>query len=252
MKENNNVYDYSTYHFTKSEYLSHIFLGSIYYFALGMIFFKYLPIAILAVGLTPIYMKSRRNEAIAKRKRELLESFREGVYTLSSSLSAGKSVELAFIASLKDLKLIYSEEADIIREWRLIVHKIAINETVTSAMLDFASRADIEDINNFTSVFVIGKEYGGNLTEIIRNTIKLINEKSEIQKDIDILVTQKQYEQKILSLIIPGMILFFWLTSGDFLEPLYTTLAGRVVMLVALALYSISGIIGKKIVKIEV
>ncbi len=172
---------------------------------------------------------------------------------MSSALSAGRSVEQAFVQSLEDLKLLYKEDTDIIIEWQSICYKLRMNETIESALSDFALRSDIEDIDNFTSVFVMAKRSGGNLIEIIGETSKLINEKIDIQKEIDVLIIQKQYEQKILSFIIPGMIVFFGLVSPDFLEPpLYTTVVGRGIMVIALIMYIVGGKIGKKIVTIEV
>jgi len=251
-KKQRNGIDYNQYQFTKLELAAHICLGCGYYFLLGMIFFKHLPLALLACLLVSFHLRVQKKQAIIKRKKHLLETFREAMYALASSLSAGKSVEQAFIASLNDLRSIYNEDEDIMKEWQRIVYKIGMNEPVSLAITDFSERADIEDIHNFNSVFIMAKQSGGNLTQIIKNTIKLINEKNDIQKDIDVLVAQKQYEQKILSYIIPGMILFFWVSSADFLEPLYTTLAGRAVMLLALGMYIVSGVIGKKIVTIEV
>lgn len=137
-------------------------------------------------------------------------------------------------------------------EWQLIIKRISMNEPVESALMDFAQRADIEDIYNFVSVFVMAKRSGGDLVHIIKATTKIINEKIEIQKEIDVLITQKRFEQKILSYIIPGMILFFTVASPKFLEPLYTGFQGRAIMTVALGLYLISATMGKKIVRIEV
>lgn len=243
---------YNQYVFSRTEKLKHLILGCMYFFAMGMIFFDHMLLACIACSLVFFYMKERKEDAIKKRKEILREQFKEGMYALGSALSAGRSVEQSYMQSLGDLKLIYKEDSDIIKEWQLICYKLSMNETVEAAMTDFSERACIEDIDNFHSVFVMAKRSGGNLIEIISETSKLINEKIEIQKEIDILIVQKQFEQKILSYIIPGMIVFFGMVSPDFLEPLYTTLSGRIIMVVALCMYLISNRIGKKIVTIEV
>lgn len=243
---------YDRYVFSKRELMQHLLIGIAYYFAMGMIFFNHIVLALVACLLTVFYLKERKKEAVRRRKENLRNQFREGMYALASALSAGRSVEQAFVQSLQDLKLIYAEEADIIKEWKDICYKLTMNETVESAMTDFAERSGVEDIDSFNSVFVMAKRSGGNLIGIIGETSRLISEKMDIQKEIDILIVQKQYEQKILSYIIPGMILFFGLVSPDFLEPLYTTLLGRLIMILALLMYLVAGHIGKKIVAIEV
>ena len=244
--------DYSFYKFSKVELLKYSVMGSGYCFIIGIIFYQNIALSLLASLGAIIFVKERRKKQVKERKSELLLGFREAMYALGSSLSAGRAVEQAFAQSLNDLNIIYDVDADIVIEWQLVVHKIRMNETVEVALMDFSNRAHIEDIYNFVSVFVMAKKSGGDLVRIIKDTTKIINEKIEIQKEIDVLITQKKFEQQILSYIIPGMILFFTFTSPGFLEPLYNSFNGRVIMTFALFLYVISGQIGKKIVEIEV
>lgn len=251
MNRHNNIF-YNKCHYSKKEWTLHILGGMAYYFIMGMIFFNHIILASIACLGVYFHIKTQKSLSIKKRKHILREQFREAMYTLSSSLSAGRSAEQAFIQTLADLQTLYNHQTDIINEWTLIVKKLNMNETIESALEDFAMRAGMEDIHNFTGVFIMAKRTGGDLIRIIRETTYMINEKIEIQKEIDILVVQKQFEQKILSYIIPGMILFFQLTSPDFLGPLYETLIGRMVMVFALFLYVLSRKIGEKIVNIEV
>lgn len=244
--------DYNSCSFSPLEWLKHCVLGLSYFFIMGLIFYQNIWLSLLASVGVVFYIKEQQQINIRRRKETLLLQFREGMYALGSSLSAGRAVEQAFVQSLGDLRIIYEEEMDLIVEWQLIIKRISMNEPVEAALLDFADRADIEDIYNFVSVFVMAKRSGGDLVHIIKDTTKIINEKLEIQKEIDVLITQKKFEQKILSYIIPGMILFFTVASPNFLEPLYAGVQGRVIMTVALGLYMISATMGKKIVRIEV
>lgn len=244
--------DYNTYTFTKADLFQNICLGCCYFALMGWVFFDHMLLSLMSSGLVYFYLKSKKNEAIKRRKAMLLDAFKEAVYALASSLSAGRSVEQGFVQSLNDLKLLYKDDDDIVVEWQEICRKLNMNETVEASFNDFALRSGVEDIQNFASVFAMAKRSGGNLIHIIGETSILIRDKIDIQKEIDVLVVQKQFEQKILSYIIPGMILFFRLVTPDFLEPLYTTLQGRAIMVIALTMYMFAGKIGKKIVTIEV
>ncbi len=244
--------NYKVYTFNAKEKVVYGLCGIIYFFVMGMIFYQHMVFASIACIGGLIYLKEKNRRLQRQRQHDLRDQFKEGMYTLSSALVSGRSLEQAFIVSLNDLKIIYQEEDYIVKEWTLIVKKIQMNETVASALLDFAERADMEEIYNFAQIFVLAKKSGGDLISIIRDTTRMINEKLEVQKEIDVLIAQKKYEQKILSYIVPAMIVFFSLSSPDFLEPLYSTILGRIIMTFALALYLISGYIGKKIVEIEV
>lgn len=244
--------DYGVYKFTSGELALHMMFGCVFFWAMGMIFFQNIYLAIASCGLTFFYIKERRAAEVNRVRARLLEQFREAMYVLVSALSAGRSVEQAFIQSYKDLLLVCNPSDDIALEWALIGQKLGMNIPVETALSDFAKRSGLEDIENFSSIFLLAKRSGGNLVEIVKETSRVINEKIEIKREIEVLIVQKKFEQKILSYIIPGMICFFSIASPEFLEPLYTTLAGRGIMVLALVMYLLSGVIGRRIVDIEV
>lgn len=244
--------DYKQYHFSKIEWLTHSVVGFIYFFVISMLFFNHIPLSLVATGGTYFYIREKHHESVRRQKILLGEQFREGMYALGSALSAGRSMELAFYQSYEDLKILFKEEDMIVLEWGEIIRKLKMNETVEQALMDFAERSDMEDIQNFASIFSMAKRTGGNLVQITREAMNTLNEKMSIQSEINILVTQKRYEQKILSFILPTMICFFLMTSPEFLAPLYNSSAGRMIMLIAMSMYFFSSHIGRRIVEIEV
>lgn len=245
--------DYCKYTFNHKEIIKYGLIGMLCAVALTILFYGN-PIA--ALVLSPIgllYLPIKKEELIKKRKARLKNQFKEGLYALSSSISVGRSVESAFEEALKDLKIIfYQKDAFILEEFKAIVRKIHTNQSIEVALLDFALRAEDEDITNFTNVFITAKRSGGNLVEIMGYTIRTINEKMEILENINVLISGKKYEQKILSLLLPGMIVYLRCFSGSYTTMLYKTNGGKIAMTIALILYIASYIMGKKIVEIEV
>ena len=63
-------------------------------------------------------------------------------------------------------------------------------------MKHYAERTQIEEIQEFADVFGIAKKTGGNLTEIIGETANAIGEKIEVNKEIQVVLAEKQLEQK--------------------------------------------------------
>lgn len=245
--------DYNIYNMTKLERLKYGCIGIIGFFFLSMLFYGQIMVAILVSVMGLLYIPYKKKVLITQRKKKLKEQFKEGLYALSSSISVGKSVEIAFIDALNDLKIIYyDEETFILEEFGYIVRKIAMNDSIESALLDFALRAEDEDITNFTNVFITAKRTGGNLVEIMKYTTTTINEKLEIMENINVLITGKKYEQKILALLVPFIVIYLHVFSSGFLDVMYNTLRGRIAMTIALILYLVSFIVSKKVVDIEV
>jgi len=245
--------NYNIYWLSNFEKIKYGAMGIGGFFLLAMLFYGQLMIALPFSFIGILYIPYQKKILISERKKRLKKQFKEGLYALSSSISVGKSVELAFVEALNDLKIIYYEEDTyIIEEFTYIVRKVSMNDSIESALLDFALRAEDEDITNFTNVFITAKRTGGNLVEIMKYTTTTINEKIEIMENINVLITGKKYEQKILAFLVPFIILYLHVFSSEFLEVMYHSLRGRIAMTVALMLYLVSFIVSKKVVEIEV
>ena len=126
-----------------------------------------------------------------------------------------------------------------------------MNETLASALEDFAMRADIDDIKNFVDVFAICKNTGGNLVEVMKNTAAIISQKIDIRNEINIIVAEQHLNQRILSIMPFALMTIIILSSPDYVEPLYTPV-GNIIMFIVLSLIIGAYFIGKKIMDIKV
>lgn len=193
---------YNQYNLSAIERIKYISIASVVLLAIGYLFFQNIIISILLCGFSLFYPGMKRKSLIKKRKHILNMQFKDALYSLSSSLSAGRAVEGAFKAILGDMKILYPDENTFItNEFELINRKVENNDTIESALQEFAARADIDDITNFVDVFVICKNTGGNLIEVIKNTSNIINQKIEIRNEIDLMIAEQKYSQKILSIM---------------------------------------------------
>lgn len=198
------------------------------------------------------YPAIENKKIINKRKTELNMQFKDMLYSLSSSLSAGKSIELAFMAVVGDLEILYPKDAYIVMEALYITRKLKMNETIEAALDDFAERSGLEDVRNFAEVFRICKRTGGNVIEAIKRTIDIINDKIEIKQDIDTMLADKKLERKVLNVMPIVILALLYFTAEDYIGPIYSIATGRIVMTIAAGLIIISYFISKKIMDIEI
>jgi tight adherence protein B len=244
--------DYKIYQLSKREYLIAVGLSGSVFFIIGLVFFKMTAAALVLSAFGFFYPKIRKQELLVKRKEELNNQFKQALYILSSSLGAGRSVESAFRESLRDLEVVYPlKETYIIREFELINKRLYNGESIERALQDLSQRAGLEDIKNFTDVFLICKRTGGNLVEVMRNTANIIGEKMAIQQEISVMIAQKRFESKILMAAPLLFIALLTYSSPDYMAPLYQG-KGIMVMLCALVMLVICYLINKKIMNIEV
>lgn len=245
--------DYSTYELTWKMRALSTFLASAALFALGFIFYKSFWAALLFSAGGWIYPKIRARKLMEKRKDELSSQFRQTLSAVSSSLSAGRSVENAFTEAVNDLLLLYPDpKTYMIMELQIINNRIRNGETIERALQDFSRRADLEEVHNFVDVFVTCKRAGGNLIEVIRRTATMIGEKIEMKQEISVMIAQKKFESTILSFSPLVVIATLSLSSPDYMEPLYNGWIGPSIMTICLFLLVGCFALSKKIMNIKV
>lgn len=245
--------DYGIYIMGGIERSLYIAAAALAIFAISFIFYRNALFSLLPVPLALLYPRWKTRALVERRKKELNIQFKDMLYSLSSSISAGKSVETAFRDVLRDLSVLYPDPGTfIIAEVGLMIRRLEMNDTIESALSDFAGRAGLTDVDNFTDVFITCKRTGGDIMEVIRNSSSIINDKIEVRQEIDTLLAQRRFEQKVLNLVPVAMILLLSMTAYDYMEPVFTTAAGRLVMSAALLLLTVAYFISAKIADIKI
>lgn len=245
--------DYDVYVMTKSEKMFTIVAAAIALFAVGYVFYHSLILSALLALFAVKAPKIRTRQIIDKRKNQLSLQFKDMLYSLSSALSVGKSVETGIRDSLQDLQVIYPDpETDILVELGLILRGLGMNNTIEDMFGQFAERAHLEDIDNFVDIFVTCKRTGGDLIEVMRSTSNTIGDKIEVKQEIETMISGKKYEFNFLMILPVIMVLFLTLTSGDYMAPVFTTIVGRIAMTAAIAIFALAYVVGSKIMKINI
>ena len=248
-----NLKDYDEYHMTIKEYLLYAGLALFLLAGLAYVFYRSFWIWIFISPLSLLFPRYRRQQLITRQKQELLLQFKEALYVISAALTAGKSVEMAFRSALQDLRILYIDpETPIIGELEIIIRKMELNGTIEDALQNFSKRAHLEDVRSFADVFVTCKRRGGNLVEVIKNTSGTVADKIRTREEIETLITEKKFEQKVLNAMPILMIFILNSSSPEFMEPVYSTGMGRFGMTIAVLLFAAAFVMSDKIMKIEV
>lgn len=252
-KLNTSSINYDVYNMSFKEKIAYISIYTILTSLVSFVFYRSFIIAILLIPISIIFLRIKTKQLIKKRRLELNFQFTDALYSVSSSLMSGKSIEKAMETSLEDLQIQYQDSNTlIIREMKLIVHKLKLNEPLESALTDLAIRTKLEDIENFVDVIIACKKTGGDLVQVIKSTTDLINSKIYINQEIENLTIKRRLEQRILSIMPIALMWIISSSSGDFINPVYTTIQGRVAMTISILLFALAYFISYKIMDIEV
>ena len=243
---------YDVYKMKPEEFVLTLAVAMAFCFSVGIIFYEDILLSAMFSLVGVLYIPFRKKEQLKKRKEALALQFKDTLYFISVSLSAGKSLETSITEAYKSILGIYPDpECDIVRELEIMNRRLLMNDPVEKIFMDLAERSQIEDIKSFAQVILISKRAGANLVEVIKNTSDTIREKVEIHQDIQSMIAGKRLEQKILG-IMPFVLVLFLKTGSNYLEPLVTTVFGRTIMTVSLVMILVGQFIAHKIMRIEV
>lgn len=216
------------------------------------LFYNSLWSCIFLSPVIPIYVVLRKREAYGKKISRKTMEFSDGMQAVSFALNTGYSIENAFAEAVGELELLYGKESSIVREFRMMVNRIKRNENLEDIMDDYAKTLNIDDVSYFSEIFRYAKRSGGDIPAIIKQTTKMIREKSEVQMEIDTIISGRKMEQKIMVCIPLGILIYLRMTTQGFVDVLYGNVLGIIVMTLCLFIYATAAVISIRIVDIKV
>ncbi len=208
-------------------------------------------VAITGTIAGKLYLPMRVKSIINKRYLNLRLQFRELLDALTTSLGSGKNVTDSFKSAYDDMQMLYSEDAYIVQELKVILSGIANNIQIEVLLQDFGARSNIDDIMSFANVFETCYRKGGNIKEIIQSTHQIINDKMEVELEIQTIITSSATEQKIMTVMPVALIAMIKMMSPEFASNFVSPI-GIISSTIALVMIVASYFIGKKIMDIKV
>lgn len=188
-----------------------------------------------------------------KRQKAFLLMFKDLLHSLGSSFSTGRGFYDALVEAKDSLINIYGSDSLIVLEINHII-KAMENSGVSELQLleDLGKRAGQEDVYNFVGLYKACIESGGDLISSVARGAEIIGEKINTENDIDVLISQKKIEGRIITAMPIGIIVFLRTTSPGYLDIMYGTFGGRLLMTLALIGMGVSYWMVERITAIEV
>ena len=115
-----------------------------------------------------------------------------------------------------------------------------------------AQRMDSQDFHWTVMAIRINRQVGGNLAEVLTNVAKTVRERERLRRQVKALSAEGKLSAWILALLPIGVGLFVAWRNPGYLEPLFTTLAGWVMIAIGVVLYLIGVLWMRNLVNMEV
>lgn len=206
-----------------------------------------LPLCLIGV----MYYRMEREALIIKKKEETKEQFKELMLLVSTGQKAGYSAENAFLSAYQDMKVLYGEESNICK--MLCILRTGRENNIDFSVLwhQMGSEMEIPELQEFASVYEISGKSSGNMAAVMEKTAGIIVRKMETEKEIEVLLSARKLEQKIMNSMPFLIMLYINITSPGYFGRLYHSFFGVAVMTLCLAIYLVAYMLARKIAFVE-
>ncbi len=206
--------------------------------------------ALLLPGI--MYFRMERETLLAQKRENAREQFKELMLLASTGQKAGYSAENAFLASYGDMELLYGRNSAVCK----MLHALKVGREnhadFSGLWYKIGEKAEIAEIQEFAIVYGISSASSGNAAAVMEKTAGMIIQKIETEKEIEVMISARRLEQKIMNTMPFLIMLYINITSPGYFDGLYHSFEGAAVMTFCLSLYLAAYLISRKIAAIEV
>jgi tight adherence protein B len=220
------------------------------FFALVFVLIPSRPVAVvigLALGVVgfqaPAFFVRRRKR---NRLNKLEMQLEEALTMTANSLKAGFGL-------LQSLELAAQQlEHPIATELRRTLHDINVGSSTEDALLALSERASSYDLDIVVTAILIQRSVGGNLAEILETVANTMRERARIRGHVKAVTSQQRLTGYILGIMPVAVMGLLFLVASEYMTPLFTTLAGQVLLVGAGIMEFIGILLIRRILAIEV
>jgi len=240
------------FHKPQKEDIPAIFAGVAIIITISYLFYHSLLVSIFLAPLLVPFVEKMKNERIMKTNHEIGQQFKDVLVSVSTSQKAGYALENAFVVAYKDMKKLYGEQSPICKELRRICKGLKNNIVLEDLLFQMGERTRNTYIREFANVFCVAKRSGGNITQMLEETVAQISIQTDVEKEIDVMISAGKMEARIMEIVPFAIIAYVGVMNPGFFDSLYGNFAGIAIMTVCLVVYLAAYTVIEKIIAIKV
>ncbi|MEX2293939.1 MAG: type II secretion system F family protein [Acidimicrobiales bacterium] len=170
---------------------------------------------------------------VARRQKRFAAQLPDALTSLAGSLRAGRSLAQGIEALSRELP------DPMGRELRKVVAEVRLGSTLQEALADASKRIASADFRWAVLAVQIQSEVGGNLAELLDQVATTMRERARMKGEVKALTAEGRASAMMLVIMVPGLGLAMWALNPSYMEPLFSTGTGKV--LIGISTVMISG-----------
>ena len=183
---------------------------------------------------------------VDKKRKLFAEQLPDNLQVLSSALRAGHSLVGALSVVMDDC----AEPSQ--SELRRVIADEQLGVPLEEAFGVVVRRMDNRDLQQVALVASLQHETGGNTAEVLDRVAETVRSRSELRRLVKTLTTQGRMSRWIVSFLPVALLGLITLLNPEYMEPLYSTTIGRVLLGLAAVMVVSGSLVIRRIVDIKV
>lgn len=227
--------DYTVYTLSAEERRKYYAVSALVLLALVLLFYRSALAAVFGLPLIRAMEKHWAARKAEKRREALLDGFRDALYSLSTSISAGRQLPEAIRWAAVQAGETAGPASDIAVElFRIASLYDEAHTEIETLLQDFARRSGLEEIRQFADVCDICRKTGADLEKVALTGAELVLDRIHFRREVRMLTAQKKLDTMLLVALPLFILLFLNACAPAYLAVLYRGAAGRLIMTVCL------------------
>jgi tight adherence protein B len=197
----------------------------------------------VAVGAALPWLHMRRKAR--RRLRAFEEQLADVLMTMAGSLKVG----LTFQHSLS--AIVDEGQAPASEEFERLLNEMQLGRPVEEALAAMSTRIDSDDLRFVLMSVGIQREVGGSLAELLQTVSETVRERQQFRRKVRALTAMGRTSAYILVALPVAIAVIVSLLSPGYMEPMWETTVGHVLIAVMIGLTAVGAVFLKRIVTIR-
>ena len=198
---------------------------------------------LVAGALLPwLYLGFKRKRRVKAFNAQLADTLQLMAGSLSAGLSLAQSVDTVVREGTEPISA----------EFRRALVETRLGVDIEDGLESIAARMQSDDFKWIVMAIRIQREVGGNLAELLLSVAGTIREREYLRRQVKALSAEGRLSALILGGLPPVFLLYLSLTNFDYVQPMFSSLLGWVMVGTMTGMMVVGGLWLSKMVKVEV
>jgi tight adherence protein B len=201
---------------------------------------------LLAGLVAPFVTRFIVSRRVSKMRKAFEEQLADNLDVLAGAMRTGHST-MGALSVMADSSIEPSKT-----EFRRVLQDEQLGVPLDDALMVMARRMQSYDAEQLALVMRLQREAGGNTAEVLDRVAEVIRGRMELRRLVDVLTAQARISRWILTGLPIFVLVALAFTGGDYLDPMTSTLVGKIALVVGAIMVLIGSLWIKHIAKLDV